>query len=265
MLAKYTTIIRLAWQRSLTYRFTVLSYRIGEIIEMIVLILMWSAIYKSQEIIQNFTLQEIITYILAGNLINAAVRNFLSEVIAKDIKEGRLSVFLIRPMPYVQYILAREIGRASVATFMSVISQLLVIGFFSSTFLFQIKTSHLAILFIMLPLAFITELLISYLVGLIAFWTEEVDGLYTTIDRLKKFFAGGYFPLSLLPSAFVQISFFLPFAYSFFVPAQLYLGKIDIQTGIKGIGVQIVWILLLCGIIRIVWRAGLKKYEGVGM
>ena len=264
MLTKYTTIVRLAWQRSLTYRFKVLSYRVGEVMEIVVLILMWSAIYNTQDMIAGFTKKEMITYILIGNLINVTVRNFLSEVVAGDIKDGRLSIFLVRPMSYFHYIIAREVGRASLATLLSVVSQLVVICFFSSSLVFQTNFLPLFLICIMLPLALFMELLLSYLIGLIAFWVEEVDGLYTTTERLKKFFAGGYFPLSLLPPAFVQISFLLPFAYSFFVPAQLYLGKIDIQTGIKGIGIQIVWILLLYGLIQIVWRAGLKRYESTG-
>lgn len=264
-LKKYTTIIRIAWQRSLTYRFKVLSYRIGEVMEMIVLIFMWSAIYGTQDVIRGFTEQEMITYILVGNLINVAVRNFLSEVVAKDIKDGRLSIFLVRPMSYFRYIITREIGRASLATFLSVLSQLIVILFFSSSLILQTSLLPLLIILLMLPLALLMELLLSYLIGLIAFWAEEVDGLYAVIDRLKKFFAGGYFPLSLLPPVFVHVSFLLPFAYSFFVPAQLYLGKIDIQTGLQGIGIQLIWILLLYGVIQIVWRLGLKKYEGIGI
>src|SRR3990167_6903901 len=100
MLTKYTTIVRLAWKRSLTYRFKVLSYRVGEVMEIVVLILMWSAIYNTQDMIAGFTKKEMITYILIGNLINVTVRNFLSEVVAGDIKDGRLSIFLVRPMSY---------------------------------------------------------------------------------------------------------------------------------------------------------------------
>ncbi|MFZ2969740.1 MAG: ABC-2 family transporter protein, partial [Minisyncoccia bacterium] len=123
----------------------------------------------------------------------------------------------------------------------------------------------IAVLLAMIFLAFIIEWQISYLVGLIAFWTDEVDGIYTTVTQVRKFFAGGYFPLSLLPAFFVNLSFALPFAYSFFIPTQLYLGKIGIETGIQGLFVQIIWIILLNFIIKLVWQRGLKRYEGVGI
>jgi ABC-2 type transport system permease protein len=113
--------------------------------------------------------------------------------------------------------------------------------------------------------AFTSELFLSFLIGLVAFWADEVDGLYTTVTRLKKFLAGGYFPLSLLPPFYMKLSLSLPFAYSFFVPTQLYLGKMSLVAGLRGLGVQIAWILLLYGIIRLIWKRGIRKYEGVGI
>ncbi len=262
---KFLAIVRAFWQRSLTYRFTVVAYRIGEICEVLVLILMWTAIYGNQKIISGFTLQEMITYILVGNFFNALIRNFLANYIARDIKDGRLSMFLIKPMGYFSYILTQELGRISLATIMSVLSQTIVIVFFANVFIWNRSAQYLLIIILMVILAFITELLLSYLIGLIAFWTDEVEGVYTTIDRIKKFFSGGYFPLSLLPLVFVKASFLLPFAYSFFIPAQLYLKKIDLSVGIEGLMIQAIWIIALYIIIKIVWGRGLKKYEGIGI
>jgi ABC-type uncharacterized transport system permease subunit len=42
-------IIKIAWQRNLNYRFTVFMYRIGEVAEVLALILMWSAIYAHND------------------------------------------------------------------------------------------------------------------------------------------------------------------------------------------------------------------------
>jgi ABC-2 type transport system permease protein len=108
-------------------------------------------------------------------------------------------------------------------------------------------------------------MLLSFLIGLIAFWTDEVSGIESTYERLKKFFSGGYFPLSLLPPSFLNLSYALPFAYSIYVPSQLYLNKLDIGTGLRGIGVQVTWILILFGVIHVVWKRGLRRYEGVGI
>lgn len=264
---KFFTVIKAFWQRSFAYRFTMLTYRIGELGEILILVLMWQAIYSggTATIIKGFNEAEMVTYVLVGNFFSMIVRNFLSNVIAIDIKEGRLSMYLIRPMSYFSYVLSREIGRITLVAVTSFVTQSVLILLFSRTFLWNHHPLTLLLIAFMIALAFVTELLISYLVGLIAFWTDEVDGIYATVDRLRMFFSGGYFPISLLPTIFVRVSFLLPFAYSFFVPAQLYLEKIDLRVGVQGVITQLVWIGILYVLIHLVWKRGLVKYEGVGM
>lgn len=258
-------IIRSAWVKNLNYRFTTVMYRIGEIAELLVLILMWTAIYAGGSgIVKGFSLNEMITYVLIGNLCSVAIRNFLPTLISRDINEGRLSMFLVKPIPYIKYIFINELGRAAIATITSIGSGLLVIVFFLNKLVVNTDIRYILIIIAMVFLAFIIELLIGFLVGTIAFWTDEVEGLQMTIDRIKRFFAGGYFPLSLLPTVLATISIYLPFAYSFYFPAQLYLKKISLEAGLVGLGIQIVWIFLLSVILNIVWKKGLKKYEASG-
>jgi ABC-2 type transport system permease protein len=148
---------------------------------------------------------------------------------------------------------------------MSTISQIIVTLFFFKLMIFNFNLVYLLLILIMLVLAFLTELLLAYLVGLIAFWTDEAEGLYNSVENLKRLFSGGYFPLSLLPAIFLNISFLLPFAYSFYIPTQVYLKKISIDQGVKGLGVQLAWIVVLSLVIRFVWNKGIKKYEAVGI
>lgn len=262
---KYFTIIKTMWARALTYRFTIVAYRIGELVEILFLLVMWSALFVDRPVIGGYTFSEMITYVIVGNLITLATRNFLSDFMAREIKDGTLSLFVVKPLTYFRYAVARELGRVTMPFVLSLLTQVFVIALFIRQLIVP-PSSMIVLLFLaMVVLAFILELFLAYLVGTIAFWTDEVDGIYTTISRLKRFISGGYFPLSLLPAAYVQISMALPFAYSFFVPTQLYLGKISIQEGLVGIGIQLLWIVLLYGIIKLVWRRGVRRYEGVGI
>jgi ABC-2 type transport system permease protein len=258
-------ITRSAWIRNLNYRFTTVMFRIGEMAEVVVLIFMWSAIYAGGSgVVKGFTLNEMITYVLVGNLFAGAVRNFLPGFVSRDINEGKLSMFLVKPISYIRFVFFNELGRSALAIFVSIISQLIIISFFLDKFTFNTEPLYLALVCVMIFLAFIIELLIGFLIGTIAFWTDEVEGLQSSIDRIKKFFAGGYFPLSLLPAALGSLSMYLPFAYSFFVPAQLYLKKIDIVAGLEGICIQLVWIVLLSCVLNFVWIKGLRRYEASG-
>ncbi len=258
-------IIKTAWLRNLNYRFTIIMYRVGEITELLVLILMWTAIYSGGAgVIKGFTLNEMVTYVLIGNLCSLAVRNFLPAYVSRDIVEGRLSMFLVRPIPYIKYIFFNELGRSFLVTLMSLLTQVMVILFFLDKFIFNGNIVYILLIIAMIFLAFVIELLIGFLIGAIAFWTDETEALQLTIDRIKRFFSGGYFPLSLLPVTLATAGIYLPFAYSFYFPAQLYLKKISVHDGLIGLGVQVIWIIILAGILHMVWKKGLKKYEASG-
>lgn len=258
-------IISTAWQRNLNYRFTVLMYRIGEITEVLVLILMWTAIYASGAgAIKGFTLNEMITYVLIGNLCAVAVRNFLPSFISRDINEGRLSMFLVKPMPYIKFIFLNELGRSFLATIISFASQAGITLFFLNKVVINKDPRYILLIMAMVFCAFVIELLMGFLIGTIAFWTEEVEGIQATLDRVKRFFSGGYFPLTLLPAMLAAASGYLPFQYSFFAPAALYLKKMNLSEGLYGIAVQVVWIVLLSLLLHIVWKRGLRRYEATG-
>ena len=102
----------------------------------------------------------------------------------------------------------------SFAFLMSVSSQVVIILFFLNKFIFNSDIIYLSVILIMIILAFITELLISYLIGLIAFWADEVDGIYATVDRLKIFFRR-IFPSEFSATCFRNRELF--FAFRLFV------------------------------------------------
>ena len=98
-------------------------------------------------------------------------------------------------------------------------------------------------------LGFIFEFLLAFAAKSFISWSEESNYFLKIISRLKKLIAGNYFPLSLLSLSVLNLSLFLPFAYSFFVPTQLYLGKLSLDYALRGLLVQIFWILVLYTII----------------
>lgn len=262
---QFTAFSRVEWQKVLTWRVSVFVYRISEVIESTILVSMWIFIYASSAgLIKGYTQNEMITYVLVGGLCLAFTRNFIYSSISRDIEKGDLSLFLVKPVSYIKFNIYSEFGGLILTFIVSILSQFVIISIFSSKFIFNMDIKVLLIMFIMLIFAFFIEILVGILIGLIAFWTTEINGFQNMIFIIKKFFAGMYFPLSLLPASLAFVGYYLPFAYSFFMPAQLYLGKVDLNTAIKGLGIQLVWIVILSFIVRIVWSRGLKKYEAVG-
>jgi len=56
----------------------------------------------------------------------------------------------------------------------------------------------------------------------------------------------------------------MPFKYLAWFPAAVFLGKVDQQTMLVGLGVQIAWVAFFIFLTRLMLYRGLKRYSGFG-
>jgi len=263
---KYLFLIKTAWQRQLVYRATVYGYRLGNIFDVLFQVTIWTAVYKSTNMVYGYNYNEMITYVMIGWLINFLTSNYgVEDVVSRNIQHGELNVYLTRPISYLRSLITMSIGRASIALLSGVVLQLLFILIFRDYIILQSNPLVILVIILIVFIGYFVRLLLSILFGLIAFWATDVSGLNAFFQTFIRLLSGGYAPLSLLPATLYNIGLFFPFAYIVFFPTQLYLGKLNLMDGIKGIGVELLWLLILYFLIKIVWNKGLKKYEGVGI
>ena len=185
----------------------------------------------------------------------------LQRLIADDVESEKSSLLLFRPIKYFIYILTHGWAKAILPFSIAVGLHFVVLYFFLDSFILNYNLVNFIIIGVMVMLAFLLEFLIAYLLNLNVFWTIESVDMYKILNRLKKILAGNYFPLSILPMIFVSISLWLPFAYSFYVPAELYLGKISQEEALRGVGVQIIWIVIIYVVIKIMWKKKVKRLK----
>lgn len=259
-----TTIISHYFQREIYYRVSIITFRIGDLLEMYFLVAFWMASYAKGSTLDGMTLDEMLTYLLIGNLVQSLTKSWSQTNIAVDITTGSLSQYLIKPMHYLNFAWARTLGRTMLIWVSGAIIFFIAAIPFWSKLVYPKNISLFFIVILMIFLANITETLFGMCIGLASFWMEDSYGLNLTLDRIKKFLSGGYFPLTVFTSGIVSVGLALPFAYTFFVPMQLYLGKMSIQDGLRGVGIQISWIIGFLILLSILWKRGIKTYEAVG-
>lgn len=267
MKKKYWLIITNEIQRQFTWRFNIAAYAFGNIAELISLIVIWSVVYESIDSIKGYSSQEMIGYVVFSWLFAFLTTSYAFEQkVGEDIRMGTLSNFLVKPIGYIRYMIALSLGRSFIAFLVVILQGILVVYIFNdaiASYAIDLKTSLLLVM--MLIVAYFINLFLAILIGLISFWTTEVSGINFSVKVFIKLMSGSYFPINLLPIVFMKVSFFFPFVYTIFVPVQLYLGKISFMEGLRGLAIEIAWLFVLYGIIKLVWKFGLKKYESVGI
>ena len=97
----------------------------------------------------------------------------------------------------------------------------------------------------------------------IAFWTPEFQGVVATSELIAKLLSGALVPIYLLGNfSFIK---YLPLSFGFYHPMQIYLGKysqVEILVTFAG---GLAWCLALWILARLVFKAGLKRNEAVGL
>jgi ABC-2 type transport system permease protein len=107
--------------------------------------------------------------------------------------------------------------------------------------------------------------LVSYVHGLLAFWTTRASGLFELHYGLSLFLAGRIAPLSLLPPLAAGVASILWFRSMLAFPVEVLTGVVDSLPGyLGGLGGQIGWLLVWFLLYRLAWSRGLRRYEGVG-
>ncbi len=262
---KIIAVSRNEWLKAFFYRVSILSFRLGEFVQVAFNVIIWTAIFRSAAEVGGYDYPQMMTYIVVGYLFALLSDNYVYEAnISRLIHDGRLSNIMVKPISFLGYIVSAALGRVSVTIFSSSFMLLPIIIFWNRLLP---PSGFLPVLIILaiLIISYFVKLFLSILIGMIAFWFIQVSGFQSSFRQLEKMLSGSYFPINILPLIYVKISLFFPFAYTFFVPMQIYLGKMGILEGFISIGVISAWLLALYGIIKLVYKMGLKKYESVGI
>lgn len=264
---KYLAIAKSTWQEYLTYRLNFFLEVIGGILAMLVIIALWCAIYQGNRQIRigDYSLAEMITYLLGAGLINSFLwLTQQGDEINDDINRGTLSNFLIKPLNVSFYWFTRDFCRKFMTLFLGIGEFILILFFFKSFLIAPFSFLNLVLFVIAIIFAGLLHFLIFYLFSIIAFWFEQTWGERFVIRVVMEIATGAIIPLSLFSGIWKTIFNLLPFKYLIYFPLQIYLGKISLINIIKEFSLELIWILVLLIISIFVWKKGIKHYTAVG-
>lgn len=265
-LSTYGHVVRIGIQNTLVYRFNFLARSAFSLVPLLTTLLLWRTIYAGREGgISGYSLGQMTSYYLMVLLVDTltAVTDDDWQV-AADIKDGNINQFLLKPMDYLGYrFCLYGAGRLVYA-----LASLVPIGLF---FLYYRASFHLpespavwGWFLLSLGLTAMLQFLISYTMALLAFWVLEVSTLILFLYALEYVAGGHLFPLDLLPPWLAAVLAWTPFPYELFLPVGIYLGRVSGAALYHGILLQCVWVAIMYGVARWVWRRGILRYGAVG-
>lgn len=262
-LRKYWAIFKVNWQNSVEYRGEFLAHMVRGLISLAVMTFIFRAVFTQAPNFGGYTFSSMFTYLIMVRFLHFATRGNTARIIAEEIKEGKLSVYLIKPLSYLKFWLSSFAAERAFELLIRLSIIFIFLILFSAYFsLPPLNRLFLFIFFLLISLIF--NFLFNIFLAMFAFWVTDIRLFSTFVGLATGFFAGELIPLDILPESLQKIGLFLPFQYTLYFPIKLYQGALTAPQVARGIIVSLLWLVGLIFTLRYFWQKGLRRYEAIG-
>jgi ABC-2 type transport system permease protein len=257
---KWFHFISFHFKRVAIFRFTMVMRMVAELMNISVIIFVWKVnnINSNKE-----NLSEILTYLAVGYLFALVSRSYLYNWLPDLISTGRITNLLMYPQSIFSLIFGRAFGQLLVANLVGLLSIPFIVLITWGSLLPSNSTFSFLIFLLCISVSTTMGILWNIILSCGTFFTAEPEGLIIPGGILARIASGFYLPFSFLGSySFLQWN---PFAFTFYHPMQIYLGKYDINQTLLVFAGGIAWCIILYFLAKIIFRLGLKRNEAVGL
>ena len=264
---KFWFIFKLTWLERLAYRVNFFLEILSGVMSSLILIFLWMAIYRSagKGVIGGYSIQEMVTYLLGGGLINSFILTTAENPeTSRSIQDGSLSNLLVKPIsPYWMWFI-RDLSMKSFYLVLGFLGYTVVFFFFRQYLTPFVSTVHLIYLFASLVFAALLQFFLFEFLSLLAFWVENTYGIRFIMRVVMEVAGGAIIPLSFFPGLLQTIFLALPFPFLIYLPMRIYLGKIPLALIPPELFKEALWIAGLAVMNRVVWKRGIRQYVAMG-
>ena len=248
---KYWSIFQIQLANSLAYP--------GELIgrSLIILPFMWifyqlwrvTFIASGTSEINGLTLLSTLWYLMIAETIELS-RPRLGNVISEAVKDGSIAYILSKPYDFLLYHYSSSMGETLFRALMNAV--------FGSVMVWALigappsALGALAVLPVLLG-AWTLNFCISALIGLSAFWVEDISAFLWIYQKLAFVLGGLLIPLDFYPQALQSIAKSLPFSAMTYGPARLFVDPTP-QAFFSTLSMQIIWITVFAALLVLFYR-----------
>ena len=185
-------------------------------------------------------------------------------IINRDIRQGRIGNFLIKPISYRGKFIASNIGAFLVVSlvfgiplYATGLGVLIGIGYLPVASIWDF-IAHFLLFLIASVLACLLHGAISYIFGILCFYTTAAWGLNALKTTVIAFLSGTLLPIAFFPNIFREIVSYMPFAGMSQNPILILMMKYDYLECGKVILISFGWWVLLELIGKLLFNHAIK-------
>jgi ABC-2 type transport system permease protein len=248
---RYGFVLWTSARQQWVYRSEMVARGIQMVLFMGVFMALWTTAYSigGRVELEGYSLAEMVWYLAMTETVALSTSRIFVEI-SEAVKAGDLAYTLARPLSYPFFQVANSLGNSAPRILLNLLTASAVVALGMRQFAGSLP--GLAAFFGLATLALVLDALIAVLIGLAAFWLEEVMPVYWIYSKLVFTVGGLFLPLELLPEPLRQAVRWLPFPYITYVPARAFV-KFDPVFVLQAATGQVAYIVLSVAVVLLVW------------
>ena len=271
------TIFRIGLEERLVYRADFALGTLMRFLPIVTQIFLWAAVFQrvGDRGVAGYTYNDMVAYYLLTMMSRAfSSMPGLASGVSRQIRNGEIKKFLIQPVDLIGFMflnrIAHKLTYYTVAFFPFALVFYLCRGFFDGwppevLVSYGWNTADIMVIYICtLLLGFLLGFFLEICIGLIGFWFLEVTSLLFVYMLMNFFLSGHMFPLDMLPDWAVTIVDLFPLKYLAYFPAAVFLGQLQPDEVIRGLWIELAWVVTFVVLARVMYGRGVKRYSAYG-
>ena len=257
MLKTMLKLGRMQFNQYTIYKSNFWLFTLNRVVEIVVYIFVWQAIYNQTGDAGGYTLSQMITYyILVFTLIAFATWG-INEDMAHSIRNGKINKELLNPLTYFKYYFGMNLGELAFALVVGIATFIICNIFWSVSF--PVSIIHFILFIIVILLGIPITFFLQMIAGTVGFYSNSIWGMQILRQAIISIFSGIIAPITLFPEWFQTLANILPFKELIYTPINIWLGEIAITEVWPIIVKQIIWGIILYIIAKIFFNHAIKK------
>jgi len=251
-MTRYGFVLWTAARQQWAYRAELAMRAVQIALFMGVFMALWTTAFgvSGQAELSGYTVVEMVWYLAMTETITLSSSRIFIEI-SEAVKAGDLAYTLTRPLSYPFYQVANSLGNSAPRFLLNLLMAAIVVGLGMGK-----AAGSLPGLLAFLgtaALALVLDALVAVLIGLLAFWIEEVMPIFWIYQKLLFTVGGLFLPLEMFPDWLRRVAEWMPFQFITYVPARTFVA-FEPEFVLRAMGGQIIYVAVLTGLVIFVWR-----------
>jgi ABC-2 type transport system permease protein len=256
-LRRYAFVAWTAARQEWTYRAEVAMRAVQMVLFMSIFVALWVAAFAAggQSSMAGYSLADIVWYLAMTETITLSSSRVFMQI-SEAVRAGDIAYTLTRPMNYPLAQVAESLGNSGPRFLLNLLTGCLVAAIGSGQL--AGSPSGAAAFLVLGASALVMDALVGVLIGLLAFWIEEVTPAFWIYQKLLFTVGGLFLPIELFPAALRRLAQWLPFHYIAYAPARAFVA-FDFSFALSALGGQLIYIVALLALVFIIWGRARRR------